>query len=46
MTNIDKDSKTPIHHQLYKLLKSSLENGEFPEGSIIPSEAELQKKLI
>lgn len=44
MANIDKDSKTPIHHQLYKLLKASLENGEFPEGSIIPSEAELQKK--
>lgn len=44
MTMIDKASKLPIHHQLYKILKSSLDSGEFPEGSIIPSEAELQQK--
>lgn len=45
MTIIDKTDKTPIHHQLYKLLKASLEKGEYPEGSIIPSEAELQQQF-
>ncbi|GHH98630.1 GntR family transcriptional regulator [Neobacillus kokaensis] len=42
---IDKNSKIPIYHQLYQLIKHKIENGEFKENSIIPSEAEIQEQF-
>jgi GntR family transcriptional regulator len=38
MDTIDKNSPVPIYYQLYKLLKSRIENGEFKVGDYLPSE--------
>lgn len=42
---LEKDSKTPIHHQLYKIMKERIERGIYPESSMIPSETDLQKEF-
>lgn len=39
---LDKSSNIPIHHQLYSHIKEKIENGDFKENTIIPSEQELQ----
>ena len=35
----------PLYHQLYALLKSKIESGELPQGSLLPSEIELAKRF-
>lgn len=39
---LNKNSNIPIHHQLYSYIKEKIENGDFKENTIIPSEQELQ----
>ena len=43
-SEIDKDSDIPIHHQLYLILEKKIQDGDYPAGSIMPSEAELQSQ--
>ena len=35
----------PLYHQLYALLKSKIESGELPQGSLLPSEIELATRF-
>jgi GntR family transcriptional regulator len=35
----------PLYHQLYALLKSKIESGELPQGSLLPSEIELAERF-
>ncbi|MDI9518973.1 MAG: GntR family transcriptional regulator [Bacillota bacterium] len=44
MSIIDKNSKDPLHHQLYKIIRQKILDQEYKEGEIIPSELEMQKK--
>lgn len=44
MTKINKYSKDPLHHQLYRIIRKKIMNGEYKEGEIIPSEQEMQKE--
>jgi len=39
---VEKSAKLPMHQQLYLILKKKIEDGEYKEHSLIPSEAELQ----
>ena len=43
-SEIDKESDIPIHHQLYLILEKKIQDGDYPGGSIMPSEAELQSQ--
>lgn len=38
---LDKTSKLPIYYQLKEIIKSKIQNGEYSEGQMIPSEREL-----
>lgn len=38
---IDRISKVPLYHQLYELLRSKIESGEFAPGDMLPTENEL-----
>lgn len=40
---LDKDSKIPIHQQLYSYIKEKIEEGFYEEGDVIPSEKEMQE---
>lgn len=42
---LDKESKIPIYHQLYLIIKERIESSEYPENSTIPSESELQAQF-
>lgn len=44
MSKIDKKSKVPLHHQLYKILRQKIQNEEYKEGEIIPSELDMQNE--
>lgn len=37
---VDKSSVIPIYHQLKKLIQASIDNGDYPEGTCLPSERE------
>ncbi len=41
MDVISRDSKLPIYHQLYELLRSSILRGELKPGDMLPPESEL-----
>jgi GntR family transcriptional regulator len=41
MNGIVRDSKLPIYHQLYELLRNHIVRGEWQAGDILPSESEL-----
>ncbi|MEF9921016.1 MAG: GntR family transcriptional regulator [Bacilli bacterium] len=45
MNSIDKNADLPMHQQLYIILKDRINNGDYKEDSIIPSEAEIQKEF-
>ena len=36
----------PLYHQLYALLKSKIDSGELPPGSLLPSESELATRFV
>jgi GntR family transcriptional regulator len=38
---IDRESKLPLYHQLYDLLRSAILRGDWGPGAILPSESEL-----
>lgn len=40
---LDKTSSIPMHHQLYRQLKAKIEDGTYPENSVMPSEAEIEE---
>ena len=40
---LDKDSKVPIHQQLYSYIKERIAEGFYKENEIIPSEKEMQE---
>ncbi len=40
---LNKDSKIPIHQQLYSCIKEKIESGSYKENDIIPSEKEMQE---
>lgn len=40
---LDKESKVPIHQQLYCYIKECIENGTYKENETIPSEKEMQE---
>lgn len=40
---IDGDLPTPLYHQIYVLLREKIISGAYPDGSLIPSEHELEK---
>ena len=42
---LDRESKAPIHQQLYLFIKGCLEDGIYKEKEVIPSEVELQKQF-
>jgi GntR family transcriptional regulator len=39
---LNRESKIPLYHQLYELLRAKILNGEWPPGTLIPAESELQ----
>jgi GntR family transcriptional regulator len=41
MNGIFRDSKLPIYHQLYELLRNDIVRGEWQPGDMLPSETEL-----
>jgi GntR family transcriptional regulator len=41
MNGIVRDSKLPIYHQLYELLRTDIIRGEWQPGDMLPSESEL-----
>ncbi len=42
---INSAQAAPLYHQLYALLKSKIESGELPQGSLLPSEIELAARF-
>ena len=40
---IDRDSPIPLYHQLEEILSRRIEKGEFPPGTAIPTEEQLQR---
>jgi GntR family transcriptional regulator len=42
---IDKKSPIPVYYQLKNIILSKIKEGEFPEGSLIPSERDLGESL-
>lgn len=38
---LNRDSKIPLYHQLYELLRGYILSGQWPPGALIPSEADL-----
>ena len=43
--NIDHKSPVPLHAQVEELLRELIEEEEYKNGKILPSEVELSKKL-
>jgi GntR family transcriptional regulator len=41
---IDRESGRPLYQQLADLLRSKINNGEYPPGKLIPSETYLQQE--
>lgn len=41
MSAISRDSKLPIYHQLYEILRANIVRGEWQPGDMLPSEPEL-----
>jgi len=41
MRRIDRNSKLPLYHQLYEILRGNITNGEWQPGDMIPPESEL-----
>jgi GntR family transcriptional regulator len=44
MTRIDRNSKLPLYHQLYELLRGNISRGEWRPGDMIPPESELVER--
>ena len=42
---VNSTQAAPLYHQLYALLKSKIESGELPQGSLLPSEIELATRF-
>lgn len=42
---IDKKSPVPVYYQLKNIILEKIKSGEYPEGSVIPSERELSDSL-
>lgn len=40
---VDESLPTPLYHQIYVLLREKVVSGDYPEGTLIPSEHELEK---
>lgn len=43
--HIDKKSPIPVYYQLKNIILDKIRNGEYPEGSLIPSERDLGESL-
>ena len=43
--SVNNSQAAPLYHQLYALLKSKIESGELPQGSLLPSEIELATRF-
>jgi GntR family transcriptional regulator len=41
MDRINRNSKLPLYHQLYEILRSNITRGEWQPGDVIPPESEL-----
>ena len=41
--SLDRDSKAPIHQQLYRFIKECIDDGTFKEREAIPSEKDMQE---
>jgi GntR family transcriptional regulator len=41
MKQIDRNSKLPLYHQLYEILRGKIRRGEWKPGDVIPPESEL-----
>lgn len=41
MPKIDRDNKTPVYRQIYDDISLRIQQGEFPPGSMLPSESKL-----
>jgi len=39
---LNRESKIPLYHQLYELLRAKILKGEWPPGALLPAESELQ----
>lgn len=39
--SLDRDSKAPIHQQLYRFIKECIDDGTFKEREAIPSEKDM-----
>jgi GntR family transcriptional regulator len=44
MKRIDRNSKLPLYHQLYEILRSNIISGEWQPGDLIPPESELVER--
>jgi GntR family transcriptional regulator len=44
MRDIDRDSKLPLYHQLYEILRQDILRGEWQPGDMIPPESELTER--
>lgn len=40
---LNRESKVPLYHQLYELLRAKITGGEWPPGTLLPAESELQQ---
>jgi GntR family transcriptional regulator len=45
MERIDRYSPLPLYHQLYEILRGSLDRGEWQPGDLIPTETELTERF-
>ena len=43
--NLRTDSKTPLYEQIYRYIKSDIQNGKIPKGEKLPSTRGLSKYL-
>ena len=39
---LNRESKIPLYHQLYEMLRAKILNGEWPPDTLLPAESELQ----
>jgi GntR family transcriptional regulator len=44
MRGIDRNSKLPLYHQLYEILRGNIQRGEWQPGDMLPPESELVER--
>lgn len=45
VNELNRNSKVPLYHQLYELLRGAIVTGRWPPGTMVPPESELQDRF-